>query len=340
MSMILQPITARLLGAAVPFRSTVREFKGNKHWLIKWRELRRKKFVKIELPDYDLMRKEMHGHLTPSEVRAKFKKEGMAPTRPYNERPILIQTTETIFEPFLPPEGDGRLSTLSKEGAKQRFEEAGKKTRSMWHLRKLRRYDEEFDSGDFAGKAQDLYIDAHHKLAEGKLDELHDLVTESGFSDMVDGMENKTVRWKWHETLELPRIMHIRVAPVIDKTNLFAQITVRIHGRQSLGIYDRFGRLMYGSQNLVKNVLEYVVFEKHVSDPYGTWRIHSKIVPSWAPPRDPILRTFRKPELIAPSESYLEKEKKKQEIEDIKDDDDPKHASESTAASEGKLATA
>lgn len=91
---------------------------------------------------------------------------------------------------------------------------------------------------------------------------------------------------------------------------------------QSLAVYDRFGRLMYGSENLVKNVLEYIVFEKHLTNFYGVWRMHAKIAPTWAAPRDPVIRTFRKPEIIAPSEAYLEKERKKQQIkeEDLEDE--------------------
>jgi large subunit ribosomal protein L45 len=48
-----------------------------------------------------------------------------------------------------------------------------------------------------------------------------------------------------------------------------------------LAIYDRFGRLMQGSEILKKDVLEYIVFERHVANEYGTWRLHDKIVPSW-----------------------------------------------------------
>ena len=123
--------------------------------------------------------------MTPDQIRASMKKEGMAPTRPYNERPILITTTgwacvlflssnianinlyvfsDTILEPFLPPEGDGKVSTLSKEGAKQRYSVLENKGKNMIHLRKLRRFEEEFDSYDFALKAQDLYIEAHNTL--------------------------------------------------------------------------------------------------------------------------------------------------------------------------------
>ena len=50
--------------------------------------------------------------------------------------------------------------------------------------------------------------------------------------DMLDGSDNKTIRWKWIEAMELPRLVHVRVSPIITKTNMYGQITVRIHGRQ------------------------------------------------------------------------------------------------------------
>jgi large subunit ribosomal protein L45 len=39
---------------------------------------------------------------------------------------------------------------------------------------------------------------------------------------------------------------------------------------------------MYGNELTGKDVLEYVVFEKHLSNMYGTWRIHGKIIPEWS----------------------------------------------------------
>ena len=66
---------------------------------------------------------------------------------------------------------------------------------------------------------------------------------------------------------------------------------------QTLAIYDRFGRLMYGGENLIKDCLDYVVFEKHLSDEYGRWRLHGKIVPEWMPRAEPIRRTMRQPDV-------------------------------------------
>lgn len=44
-----------------------------------------------------------------------------------------------------------------------------------------------------------------------------------------------------------------------------------------MAIYDRFGRLMYGSPTVPKDVLDYIVFEKHISDHEGQWRMHAKM---------------------------------------------------------------
>ena len=77
---------------------------------------------------------------------------------------------------------------------------------------------------------------------------------------------------------------------------------------QTLAIYDRFGRLQCGSEHLAKDCLEYVVFEKHLSNIYGKWRIHGKVLPDWMPDRQVMLRTMRKPEApeVLPEPEELE----------------------------------
>jgi large subunit ribosomal protein L45 len=49
---------------------------------------------------------------------------------------------------------------------------------------------------------------------------------------------------------------------------------------------------MHGSEILKKSVLEYIVFEKHLSNEYGEWRIHSKIIPQWMPVEQSVIKTF------------------------------------------------
>lgn len=79
---------------------------------------------------------------------------------------------------------------------------------------------------------------------------------------------------------------------------------------------------MHGSEIIAKDVLEYVVFEKHLANLYGRWRVHGKIIPDWLPPKEPSLATYIKPveETTAASavgeatlpESALEKEVSKE----------------------------
>ena len=51
---------------------------------------------------------------------------------------------------------------------------------------------------------------------------------------------------------------------------------------------------MFGTETLPKDVVEYIVFERVLTFPYSQWRVHSKILPSWLPPSDPLLYTFEK----------------------------------------------
>ena len=62
---------------------------------------------------------------------------------------------------------------------------------------------------------------------------------------------------------------------------------------------------MFGNENVPKDILEYIIFERILTYPYSQWRLHSKILPSWLPPSDPVLYTFEKPPI-----KYVEEEKK------------------------------
>lgn len=74
-------------------------------------------------------------------------------------------------------------------------------------------------------------------------------------------------------------------------------------------IYDRFGRPLLGSEIVKKDVLDYVVFEKHLSNVYGTWRVHGKIIPDWMAPEELPGSTYilpKEPEEPTPSDSVAE----------------------------------
>lgn len=181
---------------------------------------------------------------------------------------------------------------------------------------------QDFEVNEAADHAQTVFIKAHEALAAGDEDTLHDCVTEICYPDMTHGMKTTTTIWKWHGTVEPPRIVQIRTKSLMQKTNLYAQLTLRLHSRQTLAIYDRFGRLIHGSDSVVKDVIDYAVFEKPLADVWSKWRLHAKIHPEWAPRPAPVRQTFRKPVLQKPSEQWQKEQSDKQKIPDDKEDDD------------------
>ena len=49
---------------------------------------------------------------------------------------------------------------------------------------------------------------------------------------MVWKLEHKTFRWNFVESVEAPRVVHVEVFDELQKDNVFAQITVRLHTKQ------------------------------------------------------------------------------------------------------------
>ncbi|KAJ6632872.1 putative 39S ribosomal protein L45, mitochondrial [Pseudolycoriella hygida] len=261
----------------------------HKHYNPKFKKLRALKFVSVEIPKFD----EKEGDLSEEEIRSRMKARGILPPRPWLERPFFIASTGGTFEPYVPPEGDGKRSAITTVGAKQKFDFIQKKSKSMMAIRKIRNYEEDFDHSKFAEVAQDIYVKSHEALCTKDKYRLRELVTERVYPEMMHNIHGKTIHWKFIKSLEPPRVVHARCTEIVTSENVFAQVTVRFHTQQLLAIYDRFGRLMHGSETLVKDVLEYIVFEKQIVNEYGVWRLHEKIIPDWMPPKEPSSLTYR-----------------------------------------------
>ncbi|XP_032567057.1 39S ribosomal protein L45, mitochondrial isoform X2 [Chiroxiphia lanceolata] len=245
--------------------------------------------------------------LTPEEKMWRLKSSAPIFPDQHIERTFYLASTADIIDPYVPPEGDARLSTLSKEGLKQKMDKLKQTAASQLALRKIKDHDPDFSTKTFPEKAQEIFIEAHNSLANFNKQKLHSLVTERCYPDMVRGNRYKTIRWRFVESLEPPRVVHVCCDSLVNRGNLYGQVTVRMHTRQILAIYDRFGRLMYGGEEVPKDVLEYVVFERYLVNPYGSWRMHGKIIPEWAPPKDPIVKTVMIPgPTLDPSQEYEE----------------------------------
>jgi len=309
-----QIVGARAMSATktiTPFRKENHNkggFKPRRHRDPFWKRGRAEQTQKIELQDFEYGRKSVRGEITPEEAKAKMKKLGLRPQTIFQEKPIYIGATGVVHQPYVPPEGDGKASLVSTAKAIQLKDATTGKGKTYMSVRKIRRYEEDFDPRTFADEAQQIYIDAHRALAEGDEDELHRLATEKCYPEMVNMAKRKTIRWNFIKSLEPPRVVYARHMEILTKGNMFAQLTVRFHSQQTLAVYDRFGRLIHGSETIAKDVLEYVVFEKHLANVYGVWRMHAKIIPDWMPPREPGILTH-----------LVEKEKPKSPTEKTKD---------------------
>merc|ERR1719228_2942136 len=191
-------------------------------------------------------------------------------------------------------------------------------------VRKIRKYEDDFRTDTWVEEAESVYKAAHEALAEGDEDKMHQYVTELAFPEMMQMANRKTIRWNFIKTLEPPLVVQARCAEMASKDNIFGQLTVRMHTQQTLAVYDRFGRLIHGSETVAKDVLEFVVFEKHLSNLYGSWRLHSKIIPDWMPKREPGRLTYRVPrEAKAGSEMEEEAKTDKEEkaVEKVEEED-------------------
>lgn len=100
------------------------------------------------------------------ELRSHTKKTGQPPPRTFKEKDLTISASGTIFEPYVPPEGDGRSMLLSGEGTKQKFTEFEKKGKSYLQARKIKQFDEDFNVKTFPDVADAIYKEANYCLNE------------------------------------------------------------------------------------------------------------------------------------------------------------------------------
>jgi len=281
--------------------------------------------LKVDLVDHEFDRKRDRDEVTPEEMKERMKKMGVNPPSQYQEKPMYISSTGAVLDPYVPPEGDGKASLISTDKAKEVVDKGKGKGKTMSSIRKIRSYDEDFDPREWVDEAMEIYIAAHRALADGEHDLLHKFATEKAYPEMMNMAKRKTIRWNFIKSLEPPKVLHARHAEIITKDNMFGQLTVRFNTQQTLAVYDRFGRLIHGSETVAKDVLEFVVFEKHLSNLYGTWRLHSKIIPDWMPKREPGRLTYRVPREAVKAGSEMEEEakndKEEKAVEKIEEED-------------------
>ncbi|KIH50909.1 Tim44-like domain protein, partial [Ancylostoma duodenale] len=136
---------------------------------------------------------------------------------------------------------------------------------------------EKFDAKTFGPTADLIFEEAHKALMKRDKQTLHKFITEHAFAKMWPDVENGSIVWELVERLEPSTVVSVRCGDQPYKSgNDIAQLTVRMHTKQKLAVYDRFGHLILGSEVEPREVVEYVVFENHIAVIDGTWRLHDK----------------------------------------------------------------
>jgi len=216
---------------------------------------------------------------------------------PQSRPEISISCTNTIVDKEI------GLPTQETTFKGRTVEKAKRTMQENQSNRAIKKVDKTFHKKRFGQEAHAIYLEVHNllntenwtiaKRHETKL-RLHELVTEFAYPGMVNGLKHKTVEWKFIESVEPPKVMRSLHTAMLQDANMYAQVTVRFHTKQNLVIYDRFGRVMYGSPESESNhrhVMEDVCFERHLADVNGKWRIHGKLTTSTYE-REPAKRTI------------------------------------------------
>lgn len=281
----------------------------HKPWIPKFKLIRQfQPWVKLFDPDSLFIGGKMATkNATPSEIRQHLQRNGLMPPMLFQDKPINTTHSGRVFDAYAPPEGDGRSSLLSREGVSQQLEVLTKKGKSYKSTMTITKHKPRFTVPSFPVEAEAIYMEVNSLLKNfvENEDRLLQLTTEKAFVEMTNGLDLRTVEWKFHGSIEPPRVVYVRAEEVMSKSNLYGQVTVRFHTQQSLAIYDRFGRLIFGHPTSPIDILEYIVFENHITDEYGIWRIHAKMVPPWATTRTSSHITQK---IEAPAVDNLEKQ--------------------------------
>uniref|UniRef100_A0A1I7XS43 26S proteasome complex subunit dss-1 n=1 Tax=Heterorhabditis bacteriophora TaxID=37862 RepID=A0A1I7XS43_HETBA len=249
--------------------------------------------------------------LPPSQMRMEMLKKGINPykevnPRAWKEAQITMQSfckqfihyedlmcQNAVLDPFISPE-KSPITSGGIEGIKEQGLLVKDKVLQKWHnwnngIRRIRKKEglEKFDVKTFGPTANLIYEEAYKALMKRDKQTLHKYITEHAFGKMWPDVEEGSISWELIEHLEPSKVITIRCADYPHKSgNDIAQITVRMHTKQKLAVYDRFGHLLLGSETEPREVVEYVVFENHIAVVDGTWRLHDKVYPRWSQPKE------------------------------------------------------
>ena len=132
--------------------------------------MRAAKVQKIQLPEIERDRRISKAQDIETQ-RELMKKRGTLPATPA-QLPVYFSCSSGVFDDKI------IAKEMNESIATQLKDKTLKMGKSFRATRKIRKYDDEFDTRAFASIAEDIYIKAHSALAGRRFNELHDYVTE------------------------------------------------------------------------------------------------------------------------------------------------------------------
>ncbi|XP_065683551.1 large ribosomal subunit protein mL45 isoform X1 [Hydra vulgaris] len=210
---------------------------------------------------------------------------------PYSKNPldtpadsgIKLDSTGIIFVTYVPPLKKEFIFSI--KGLVQRWLGFKEFIKSMYCIVNIKRKlkPAKFKTVEFAKEAQKRFIDVNTALQKNdKASEM--IMIENATYMVVKTLQNQFTNpankpyWRFVKEVEKPRVINAALSAV-SENDLYAQVTVRLHTEQILTIRDRFNRIVTGDPKTPRSVIDYVVFERHLPDPYGKWRICGKLNP-------------------------------------------------------------
>ncbi|KAF9928815.1 39S ribosomal protein L45, mitochondrial [Linnemannia zychae] len=191
-----------------------------------------------------------------------------------------------IMDPYVIPEKENRPSLFNDykawiKYAKLRMRNTGMTAASTlgmcWKLK-------DFGiTGRFLSESEDAYVAMNEAFAKGDRKFLEEICTPSMYAKLNRQLKDRVGRydWKYHGIVEKPQIVSIRQGQVGG--HVLIQMIVRLHSNQSMGVYDKKNKLIAGDIKKTVPVLEYIVFQRYITDPEDNWKILGKTAPSASP---------------------------------------------------------
>ncbi|KAJ1877219.1 hypothetical protein H4R99_002382 [Coemansia sp. RSA 1722] len=197
-----------------------------------------------------------------------------------------------LLSDFVPRPWSKRPFLLSKAGLVETKNHMVERVREVFSLLSVKYYLSGWKSAEFAAQAEELYGAMNEAFAQGDLKALDSICMTTMYASLKTDIKRRKNNFEWRKvsTVTPPRTVHIRLGRLTSDVSV-AQVVVRIDQQQAaIPLSRRSGSVSGAAKAALEkpvHVVEYVVFQRVVSDKNSPWSIYGKMkVPEWDLPSD------------------------------------------------------